>query len=72
MGRSSVRKEPPLSFTCPRCQESVEATTYGPCPACRFELKASMVSIPNKYTQEHSGEYVPKMNVVPNAVATKE
>jgi hypothetical protein len=72
VGRSSVKKEALTSFTCPRCQEPAEASTYGPCPACRTELKAEQFSVPNEYTLEHSGEYVPKMNVVPNAVATKE
>lgn len=72
MGRSAARKEALVSFVCPRCQEPSKASTYGPCRDCRAELKDAMFSTPNKYTLEHSTEYSPKMNVVPNAVATKE
>lgn len=59
----------PLSFTCPRCAAQVTATYYGPCPDCRAELRA-------KYQGEgrevEVAEYVPKMNVTPNAVALKD
>jgi len=58
-----------LSFTCPRCGNAAEANTYGPCPACRTELRM-------KYVGEgrvvEVAEYVPKMNVTPNAVALKD
>lgn len=61
---------PELTFDCPRCTSSVSARFYGPCPACREELRA---------TQGTSGRddivaeaYEPKMNVTPNAVALKE
>ena len=59
----------PLSFTCPRCQAEVEERSYGPCTACRRDLRA-------KYLGEgrvvEVAEYVPKMNVTPNAVALKD
>ena len=59
----------PLSFTCPRCQAEVEERTYGPCTGCRSDLRA-------KYVAEgrviQLAEYVPKMNVTPNAVALKD
>jgi hypothetical protein len=58
-----------LSFECPRCHREATARYYGPCPSCSAELQA-------KYTAEtkdvEAPEYVPKMNVTPNAVATKE
>ena len=42
---------------------------YGPCQSCRAELRA-------KYLGEgrivEVAEYEPKMNVTPNAVATKD
>ncbi|HBX10172.1 MULTISPECIES: hypothetical protein [Candidatus Neomicrothrix] len=56
-------------FRCPRCDVEVDEEFYGPCGSCRSELRSA-----------HSGEgrtveladYEPKMNVTPNAVATKE
>jgi hypothetical protein len=58
-----------LDFACPRCGTAVTERFYGPCAPCRVTLRA-----------EHGGEardieveaYVPKMNVTPNAVASKE
>jgi hypothetical protein len=59
----------PVDFICPRCEHSVTATFYGPCESCRTELRA-------KYQAEgrviELAEYVPKMNVTPNAVALKD
>ncbi len=58
-----------LTFECPRCHEAAEGRFYGPCRTCRSELRASMSS------QAHEVEvadYEPKMNVTPNAVATKD
>ncbi|MGD9957330.1 MAG: hypothetical protein AB7V23_14790 [Candidatus Nanopelagicales bacterium] len=58
-----------LSFACPRCSANVDEAFYGPCTACRDELRA-------KYVGEgrvvEVAEYVPKMNVTPNAVALKD
>lgn len=73
MGRSSVGKAG-LSFVCPRCQEPSDGSFYGPCSDCRKELSETQYSVPNKYTLEKTegSEYEPKMNVVPNQIATKE
>ena len=64
-----------MSFTCPRCAEPADDPFYGPCADCRTELSATQFSIPNEYTLKVTAEgsrYVPKMNVVPNQIATKE
>jgi hypothetical protein len=58
-----------LAFDCPRCRQATETRFYGPCPACRQELRASLA----RTAQEREEvEYVPKLNVTPNAVATKD
>lgn len=58
-----------LSFVCPRCGTDVDEQFYGPCAGCRTELRM-------KYLGEgrvvELAEYVPKMNVTPNAVALKD
>ncbi|MBI5090228.1 MAG: hypothetical protein HZB15_15580 [Actinobacteria bacterium] len=58
-----------MSFACPRCSANVDEDFYGPCTSCRDELRA-------KYMGEgrvvEVAEYVPKMNVTPNAVALKD
>ena len=58
-----------LSFTCTRCGTAVEERLYGPCTTCRTDLRM-------KYLGEgrvvEVAEYVPKMNVTPNAVALKD
>ena len=59
----------PTAMTCPRCGHEASERFYGPCSVCRTALRAA-----------HSGEardvevaaYEPKMNVTPNAVATKD
>ncbi len=58
-----------VSFTCPRCQEIVAARFYGPCDTCRATLRATLGGEAREVV---AAEYVPKMNVVPNAVASKE
>lgn len=59
----------PVSFACPRCGATVGERFYGPCQSCRSDLRA-------KYLGEgrivEVAEYEPKMNVTPNAVATKD
>lgn len=45
------------------------ADSYGPCPLCVEKLKASQQ---NEATGEEAAAYEPKMNVTPNAVASKE
>jgi len=59
----------PLSFTCPRCGSGVADRFYGPCGACRGQLRESF-AIEARVVE--LAEYEPKMNVTPNAVALKE
>lgn len=58
-----------LDLTCPRCQQPVVERFYGPCDSCRAELRAT---ITNEASDVEAAEYEPKMNVVPNAIASKE
>ena len=59
----------PLSFVCPRCAAAVEERSYGPCTSCRADLRAKFA---NEGRVVAVAEYVPKMNVTPNAVALKD
>ncbi|QYG90962.1 hypothetical protein HC251_11555 [Iamia sp. SCSIO 61187] len=58
-----------LAFPCPRCGTAVEEPAYGPCGACRAALRADLAGEARSVAQH---DYVPKMNVTPNAVALKE
>lgn len=58
-----------MPFDCPRCQERVDEEFYGPCPTCRADLVASLGG---EQRDVEAAEYVPKMNVTPNAVALKD
>lgn len=58
-----------LSFTCPRCSLEVTEELYGPCGSCRATLRAV---IGGEARQVEQQDYVPKMNVTPNAVASKD
>ena len=58
-----------LAFTCPRCQAEVHARFYGPCSDCRSELRTAFAGEARDVEIE---EYVPKMNVTPNAIASRE
>ncbi len=58
-----------LSFACPRCGDQVGQATYGPCPTCRTDLRAHLGGEQREVADE---DYVPKMNVTPNAVALKD
>lgn len=58
-----------VEFTCPRCRSNVEARFYGPCEACRTQLRDSFRS---EGRVVELAEYEPKMNVTPNAVALKD
>lgn len=54
---------------CPRCAGALEGDLYGPCPACIAELRTTQ----RKEARAVEAEvYEPKMNVTPNAVATKD
>ncbi|MCB0997800.1 MAG: hypothetical protein KDB40_00770 [Acidimicrobiales bacterium] len=59
----------PLAFTCPRCRAEVTAVFYGPCTDCRTELRSKYLG---EGREVEVAEYVPKMNVTPNAVALKD
>ncbi len=61
--------EDDLELTCPRCQQARTERFYGPCDTCRAELRATQVG---KVSDVEAAEYEPKMNVVPNAIASKE
>jgi hypothetical protein len=56
-------------FTCPRCGQPASEEFYGPCGRCRDELVATMR---REAEAIEVGGFEPKMNVVPNQVATKE
>ena len=58
-----------LDFACPRCGLSVHEEFYGPCATCVDELRAR---VRLDKTDVEVADYVPKMNVTPNAVASKE
>lgn len=56
---------------CPRCSGSLEdAAFYGVCPRCAEELRSTYDGAARGDVE--AVEYEPKMNVTPNAVASKE
>jgi hypothetical protein len=65
----NVDDYPLVETTCLRCGAPTERRFRGPCDKCVDELHA-------KYDGEgravEAREYVPKMNVTPNAVALKD
>jgi hypothetical protein len=60
---------PSVPLPCPRCGRPSSSELYGPCADCRADLRATMGSAAR---QVDVPEYEPKMNVVPNQVATKD
>ena len=58
-----------MSFDCPRCGTATDDDLYGPCPRCRTELRAAFTGDARAVDVV---DYEPKLNVTPNAVATKE
>jgi hypothetical protein len=58
-----------VDFDCPRCAQPVRERVYGPCAPCREQLRASVAGTAREIAVL---EYTPKMNVTPNAVASKE
>ena len=66
---NSPSSVPAVEFSCPRCQATVESRFYGPCEACRTQLRDTFRS---EGRIVEVAEYEPKMNVTPNAVATKD
>ena len=62
-------------LVCPRCGTGGGvARFYGPCEACRFELRAKFPGDAGGPRAAASGRegYEPKPNVTPNFVATKD
>ena len=59
----------PTDVTCPRCGTATAERFYGPCTSCRAELRMKFLS---EGREVEVAEYVPKMNVTPNAVALKD
>lgn len=57
------------TLACPRCGGASSGRFYGPCDGCRDELRATLG---NEARHVEVAAYEPKMNVTPNAVATKE
>ena len=55
--------------TCPRCSGPLDRVLYGPCPDCIAQLRAEQRG---EARATEASVYEPKMNVTPNAVATKE
>ncbi len=58
-----------LAFACPRCRDDVTEAAYGPCTVCRADLRARVRGEARAVAQD---DYVPKLNVTPNAVALKD
>lgn len=58
-----------IGFVCPRCGQQTTDRNYGPCATCRSQLQARFVV---EERDVEAPEYEPKMNVTPNAIATKE
>ena len=58
-----------MNLTCPRCGTEVTERFYGPCTNCRAQLRAMYLG---EGRDVEVAEYVPKMNVTPNAVALKD
>ena len=58
-----------LDITCPRCNLPATVSYYGPCDDCRTVLRAEVAGAAREV---EVAAYEPKMNVTPNAVASKE
>lgn len=59
---------PPVDARCMRCGEPASLAFAGPCERCAGDLRERFAGV----AREVSAEYVPKMNVTPNAVALKD
>lgn len=57
------------TYACPRCEAEVTEAWYGPCTSCRAQLRTTFAGEAREIAAE---DYVPKMNVTPNAVASKD
>jgi hypothetical protein len=63
------RPDTTTDIECPRCSAAASEVFYGPCSTCREQLRAEMG---NEQRDAELTAYEPKMNVVPNQVATKD
>jgi hypothetical protein len=59
----------PLQFACPRCGSDAVERFYGPCPACRDDLRVRLAGVAREV---EAAAFEPSMHVTPNAVAQKE
>ena len=59
----------PLTVPCPRCGTEAQQRFYGPCASCVTELHTKFPGVAREVETE---DYIPQMNVTPNAVATKD
>jgi hypothetical protein len=57
------------AMPCLRCGAETMLRFAGPCPACTQELRTTVRGEARAVADD---EYVPKMNVTPNAVALKD
>jgi NMD protein affecting ribosome stability and mRNA decay len=57
------------NMNCPRCGQPANERFYGPCTTCREALRFMFAATKRDV---EVADYEPKMNVTPNAVATKE
>jgi hypothetical protein len=58
-----------VHLICPRCGRDADERYYGPCNPCRDELQAAFQ---REGRIVEVAEYEPKMNVTPNAVASRD
>ena len=58
-----------VAITCPRSQRPAAERFYRPCTACPDELPAR---VGGEQREVQTAGYEPKLNVVPNHVATKD
>ncbi len=56
-------------MVCPRCGAEARMRFYGPCHDCREALRAAYAGLARDVDAQ---DYEPKMNVTPNAVASKD
>jgi hypothetical protein len=63
-----VGEYPAEPMPCLRCGASVAMRFAGPCPACAEQLRESA----RREARVVDAEYVPKVNVTPNAVALRD
>ncbi len=64
----NLEEYPPVETPCLRCGEAEALRFAGPCERCTAELRERI----SGEAREITSEYVPKMNVTPNAVAVKD